>query len=43
MMVGAGSYGNYIKPHPGTSYQITLQIQRPATQTVETKFEYKFD
>lgn len=43
MEIGAGSYGNYIKPHPGTSYQITLRVQRPASPSVETKFEYKFD
>ena len=43
MVIGAGSYGNYIKPHPGTNYQIIVRVQRPATPTVETKFEYNFD
>ena len=43
MMVGTGSYGNYVKPHPGTSYQMTIRVQRPASPLVETKFEYKFD
>ena len=42
MMLG-GSYGNYVKPRPGTSYRITLRIKRPGvTQTVETKFERTF-
>ena len=42
MMLG-GSYGNYVKPQPGTSYRITLRIMRPGvTRTVEAKFERTF-
>jgi cytochrome c5 len=42
MMLG-GSYGNYVKPQPGTSYRITLRIKRQgATRTVEAKFERTF-
>ncbi len=43
MLIGKGSYGNYIKPRPGAAYQITLRIARPATPTVESKFEHTFD
>jgi len=43
MVIGTGSYGNYIKPHPGTSYQMTMRVQRPASPPVEAKFEYTFD
>ncbi len=42
-MALAGSYGNYVKPQPGTSYKITLHIKRPGTdKTVEATFEHKF-
>ncbi len=38
-----GSYGNYVKPQPGTSYRITLHISRPGeTRTVVAMFEHKF-
>ena len=41
MLLG-GSYGNYVKPQPGTSF-ITLHIKRPGEkQTVVAKFEHKF-
>jgi len=43
MVYGYGSYGTYIKPHPGTSNQITLRITRPEHPPVETRFEYTFD
>ncbi|NNF97363.1 MAG: cytochrome c5 family protein [Halobacteria archaeon] len=44
MQIGAGSYGNYVKPQSGASYHITLRIERPgATPTVEAKFEHKFE
>jgi hypothetical protein len=43
MLLG-GSYGNYVKPQPGTSYLITLYIKRPgATRTVEAKFKRMFE
>jgi cytochrome c5 len=42
MLLG-GSYGNYVKPQPGTPYVITLHINRPGeTQTVDAKFTHKF-
>lgn len=45
MLIGAGSYGNYIKPQTRTFYRITLRIARPqgATRLVEAKFEHKFE
>ena len=43
MLIGSGSYGNYLKPHPGTSYQITLRITRAAHLPVESKFAHTFD
>jgi cytochrome c5 len=43
MLLG-GSYGNYVKPQPGTSYLITLHIKRPgATRIVEAKFKHMFE
>jgi cytochrome c5 len=42
MLLG-GSYGNYIKPHPGTSYRLTFHIKRPgATRPVDAKFQHTF-
>ena len=45
MLIGVGSYGNYIKPQPRTTYHITLRILRPqaAPRLVEAKFEHKFE
>lgn len=45
MLIGVGSYGNYIKPKPNTSYRIILRIARPGvtTQVVEAKFEHRFE
>ena len=44
MMIGTGSYGNYIRPQPNTSYRITLRITRPEeTQIVEAKFAHRFE
>ena len=45
MLIGAGSYGNYIKPEARTFYRITLSIARPqgTTRLVEAKFEHKFE
>jgi cytochrome c5 len=44
MVIGAGSYGNYIRPQPKASTVITLRIQRPrVTRTVEAKFEHWFE
>jgi cytochrome c5 len=43
MLLG-GSYGNFVKPQPGTTYQITLHIRRPGEhQVVEAKFQHKFE
>jgi cytochrome c5 len=42
-MVLGGSYGNYVKPQPGTSYRITLRINRSGeTRPVVAMFEHKF-
>jgi cytochrome c5 len=42
MMLG-GSYGNYVKPQPGTSYRITLRIKIPgATRAIVATFEPTF-
>ena len=44
MMIGIGSYGNYIKPQPNSFYRITLRVTRPgAIPTVEAKFENTFE
>ena len=44
MHIGAGSYGNYVKPQPGASYQITLRIKKPGTDPAnEAKFKHKFE
>ncbi|NNK14863.1 MAG: hypothetical protein HKP52_11550, partial [Desulfofustis sp.] len=44
MSIGVGSYGNFIKPQPDTSYLITLHIARPgAAGDVEAKFEHRFE
>jgi cytochrome c5 len=44
MAIGAGSYGQYIKPQPGSRYIITIRIKKPhATRTVEAKFEHTFE
>jgi len=44
MVIGAGSYGNYMKPQPKVRSVITLRIQRPgATRSVEAKFEHWFE
>jgi len=45
MSIGVGgSYGNYVKPQPGTSYAITLNIHRPgASDSVEAKFQHAFE
>lgn len=44
MSIGVGSYGNFIKPQPDTSYLITLHIARPgAARGVEAKFEHRFE
>lgn len=44
MVIGAGSYGNYIRPMPSASYTITLQIRRPgAARTIEARFEHWFE
>ena len=44
MVIGAGSYGNYMKPPPKAPRVITLRIQMPrATRTVEAKFEHWFE
>lgn len=44
MEISAGSYGNYMKPKPGTPYRITLRIQSPrTTRAVEAKFEHRFE
>jgi len=44
MLNGVGSYGNYVKPQPKTSYVIALHIARPgATRDVEAKFEHRFE
>ena len=44
MSIGVGSYGNFIKPQPDTSYLITLHIARPgAARNVEAKFEHRFE
>jgi len=41
MLLG-GSYGNYVKPQPGTSF-ITVRINRPGEkQVVVAKFEHNF-
>jgi cytochrome c5 len=43
MMSGAGSYGNYVKPQPGTAYLISLSIEKPgASRPVVATFEHKF-
>ncbi len=44
MLIGAGSYGNYIKPEPRAFYRITLHIARSqgTTRLVEAKFEHRF-
>jgi cytochrome c5 len=43
MMVGEGSYGKYVKPEPGATYDVTLHIKRPgATRSVTAKFKHKF-
>jgi len=43
MLVGAGSYGNYVKTEPGSTYFITIHIKRPgAARPVEVKLEHKF-
>jgi hypothetical protein len=39
-----GSYGNYVKPEPGTSYDVSLLIKRPgASGAVEANFKHKFE
>jgi len=44
MLVGAGSYGNYVKTESGSTYFITIHIKRPgAARTVEAKFEHRFE
>jgi cytochrome c5 len=44
MAVGAGSYGDYIKPQPRSRYIITVRIKKPqATRAVEAKFEHTFE
>jgi len=44
MLLGGGSYGNYVKPQPGTPYLITLRVKRPeAARAVEARFERKFE
>ena len=43
MLNGVGSYGNFIKPQPESSYLITLQIAKPgASRGVEAKFQHRF-
>ena len=41
-MLMGGSFGQYVKPQPGTLYVINLSIKRPESRTVETKFQHKF-
>ncbi len=44
MLIGAGSYGNYIRPRPNTFSQITFRIARPgAIRVVEAKFQHRFE
>lgn len=44
MTIGAGSYGNYIKPLAKQSYLVTLRIERPgAVGTIEAKFKRRFE
>ena len=44
MEIGAGSYGNYVKPQPRYPYNINLRIEMPgATQAVEARFEHSFE
>ncbi len=40
----AGSYGNYVRPQPGSLYEITLSIKRPGQSgPIEAGFEHKFE
>jgi hypothetical protein len=42
--VGAGSYGNYLKPARRASYVITVRAQkRGSSEAVEAKFDHRFD
>lgn len=44
MVVGAASYGNYVKLQKKTSYIITVRVQAPgSTRTVEAKFDHRFE
>ena len=43
MLNGVGSYGNFIKPQPETTYFIALHIARPGVpRVVEARFEHRF-
>jgi cytochrome c5 len=40
----AGSYGNYVKPQPGSPYLIGLSIKKPGESgTIEARFEHTFE
>jgi len=44
MMIGMGSYGNYVKLEPRSRYLITLRITRPGTTwPVEAKFQHRIE
>jgi len=44
MGVGAGSYGNYVKPAHRASYIITVRAQkRGSSEVVEAKFDHRFN
>lgn len=42
-MLMGGSFGQYVKPQPGTLYVINLSIKRPGpSKAIEAKFQHKF-
>jgi cytochrome c5 len=44
MMLGMGSYGDYLKPQPRSRYIISVRITKPGmTRPVESKFEHEFE
>jgi len=44
MTIAAGSYGSYVKPLTGTTYSLTVRIDKPgATRAIEAVFEHSFE